>query len=41
MESKGINDFINELKLARENSILGNYEESIKKYNSVVKIIQG
>jgi hypothetical protein len=32
MEQKGIADFLNELKVARENSILGNYEEAIKKY---------
>jgi hypothetical protein len=32
MESRGMNDFLNELKLARENAILGTYDESIKKY---------
>lgn len=32
METKSINDFLNELKIARENSVLGNYEDSIKKY---------
>ena len=40
MESKGISDFLNELKLARENSILGNYEDSIKKYRSSIQIVQ-
>jgi hypothetical protein len=33
---KGIGDFLNELKLARENSILGNYEEALKKYKSTL-----
>jgi hypothetical protein len=40
MESKGINDFLTELKLARENSILGNYEDSLKKYKSTASIVQ-
>ena len=40
MESKGINDFLNELKLARENSLLGNYEDSLKKYKSSANLIQ-
>ena len=31
-----MNDFLNELKIARENSILGNYEDSIKKYKSTL-----
>jgi len=40
MESKGMNDFLTELKLARENSILGNYEDSLRKYKSALAIIQ-
>lgn len=39
VESKGINDFMNELKLARENAILGNYEEALNKYKSTSTII--
>ena len=39
METKNISDFLNELKMARENSILGNYEEAIKKYKSTSTII--
>ena len=35
-----MNDFLNELKVARENSILGNYDEAIKKYRSTATIIQ-
>lgn len=40
VESKSINDFLSELKIARENAILGNYEEAIKKYKSTSSIIQ-
>jgi len=29
MESKGMNDFLPELKIARENAILGSYEEAL------------
>ena len=36
MEKKGMNDFLSELKIARENSILGSYEEAIKKYKSAL-----
>ena len=32
MEAKGMNEFLNELKLARENAILGNYEDALKIY---------
>jgi hypothetical protein len=33
---KGIGDFLNELKLARENAILGSYEEALKKYKGAL-----
>jgi hypothetical protein len=32
METKGMNDFLTELKVARENAILGSYEDAMKKY---------
>lgn len=35
-----MNDFLTELKLARENSILGNYEDSLKKFQSALQIIK-
>jgi hypothetical protein len=31
-----MSDFLNELKLARENAILGNYEEALKKYRETI-----
>jgi hypothetical protein len=40
LEEKGIGDFLSELKMARECAILGNYEESLKKYKTTVQIIQ-
>jgi hypothetical protein len=40
MEPKGISDFLNELKLAREFAILGSYEDSIKKFKSTSSIVQ-
>jgi hypothetical protein len=40
VESRGMSDFLTELKLARENAILGNYNESLKKYRSSVTIVQ-
>lgn len=40
MEGKGIGDFLNELKLAREFAILGSYEDSVKKYRSTASIVQ-
>lgn len=38
-ESKGIGDFLSELKMAREFAILGNYEEALRKYKATVQII--
>ena len=37
---KGIGDFLTELKIARENAILGNYEDAISKYRSTLSIVQ-
>lgn len=34
-----MNDFLTELKLARENAILGNYEEALKRYRSTQTIV--
>lgn len=34
-----MNDFLPELKMARENAILGSYEEALQKYKSVVTIV--
>lgn len=36
----GLSNFLTELKIARENAILGNYEESLKKYKSAMQIVQ-
>jgi len=33
---RGIGDFLTELKLARENAILGSYEEALKRYKTSV-----
>ena len=32
--------FLNELKMARENAVLGNYTLSVQKYRKVVQMIQ-
>ena len=34
-----MSSFLNELKIARENAILGNYEESLKKYKVALQIL--
>ena len=39
MESKSISDFLAELKVARENAVLGSYEKAIVKYKSASTIV--